>query len=381
MNASPLLPHHAEAGARLAVAPGRETPTEVLLTYGDVPAEYRAATQAALVLDQGDRGLVEVRGADALEFLHRIIANRVKGLVRGEGNRNLLLSPKGKILEEFDLAVTLHGFRLITPPGRAKHLVAALDMYLFGEDVQLVDRTDAYAPLVVMGPKASSVLGEVFGLEPDFLDEMKPRFWVASEVPSLAHNPLFVTRIKCAGRNGWRLEASPEDAPELWRRITEAGAHPGGLAIFDILRTEALVPLFGVDIDDNIYPQEARYEDAFSLEKGCYIGQEVVAKIDTYGGLNKRLFGLASGGTPVAAGTRLFRKGKDDDWRNVGVVTSWAWSFALDAGMSLAYVKRKHQEPGTEFHLVAPDAEGEPTGDERTATLISDPLPPSADPQ
>lgn len=378
MNASPLLQSHTEAGARLAVAPGRETPTEVLLTYGDVPAEYKAATQSALVFDQGDRGLVEVRGADALDFLHRVTANRIKGLVRGEGNRGLLLTAKGKIVEEYDLAVTLHGFRLSTPPGRAAKLIAALDQYLFAEDVQLVDRTDEYAPIALVGPKAGPLLADVLGLDPAFILEIKPQFWVAAELPDLQDNPIYVTRTTVAGRDGWRLEATPADAPKLWQALVAADARPGGLAIFDILRTEACVAQFGVDVDDSIYPQEARYDDAFSLDKGCYIGQEVVAKIDTYGGLNKRLFGLATGGEPVPAGTRLFRQGKDGDWRDVGVITSWAWSFALDSGMSLAYVKRKHQEPDTEYHMVAPGAE--PTGNEPLAKLLETPLTPAENP-
>ncbi|MFT5197745.1 MAG: folate-binding protein YgfZ [Planctomycetota bacterium] len=108
-----------------------------------------------------------------------------------------------------------------------------------------------------------------------------------------------------------------------------------------------------MDIDDTIYPQEANLQDAFSLTKGCYIGQEVVAKIDTYGGLNKRILLLKAPDSPVAAGTRLMRQtaGPDSEWRDLGVVTTWTYSFATDHGVVLAYVKRKHQAQGTEFRL------------------------------
>jgi folate-binding protein YgfZ len=117
---------------------------------------------------------------------------------------------------------------------------------------------------------------------------------------------------------------------------------------------------FGVDIDDTIYPQEARLESAFSLDKGCYIGQEVVAKIDTYGGLNKRLMLLhVEHDNPIAPGTRLERfDEKRNTWRDLGVVTSWGYSFAIDGGCVLAYVKRRHQDEGTEFRLgEAPEGE------------------------
>ena len=109
----------------------------------------------------------------------------------------------------------------------------------------------------------------------------------------------------------------------------------------------------GEDIDETIYPQEARLERAFSLDKGCYIGQEVVAKIDTYGGLNKRICLLrVDHDDPVPRGTRLHRQDPDSgEWRDLGVATTWAYSFAHDCGVILAFVKRKHQEPATEFRL------------------------------
>jgi folate-binding protein YgfZ len=107
----------------------------------------------------------------------------------------------------------------------------------------------------------------------------------------------------------------------------------------------------GREVTDEIYPQEARLDDAFSLTKGCYIGQEVVAKIDTYGGLNKQLFRLkVSHDDPVASGTRLTRE-LEGEVRDLGVVTSWAYSFAADGGVVLGYVKRKHQDAGTVFQL------------------------------
>lgn len=150
---------------------------------------------------------------------------------------------------------------------------------------------------------------------------------------------------------GCLLDAGAAAAPALWTRLREAGARPAGLVVRDILRVEAGQALYGEDLDENVYPQEARLEDAFSLTKGCFIGQEVVAKIDTYGGLNKRLVGLkVSHGDPVARGTRLFLD-EDGERRDLGLITSWAYSFALDTGLALGFVKRKHQKPGTRFFL------------------------------
>ena len=132
---------------------------------------------------------------------------------------------------------------------------------------------------------------------------------------------------------------------------------PAASSCATFLRVEAGAALAGEDIDDNVYPQEARLEDAFSLDKGCYIGQEVVAKIDTYGGLNKRLVALRlANDEPVPRGTPVVSN-EDGEERELGLVTSWAYSFVLDTGLALAYLKKRHQDPGMRFRVG--DTEGE----------------------
>jgi folate-binding protein YgfZ len=172
-----------------------------------------------------------------------------------------------------------------------------------------------------------------------------------------------VTTLAIAGLSGVRIDPGPKAVAEVWSALSEAGGRPAGIVARDFLRVETGAALYGVDVDDGVYPQEAGLDDAFSLEKGCFIGQEVVAKIDTYGGLNKRLLALrVSHDDPVASGTRLH--GLDDEARDLGVVTSWGYSFALDTGLVLGYVKRRHQETGTSFRLGDTSA---------TATIVEPP--------
>lgn len=344
--------------AELHSAEGARTTPDgmVLITYGDVPAEYRAGRESALLLDRTGDSAVRVAGSEAEAFLHRILASTVKGLEPGRTVRNLLLSAKGKILHSMELEREAEGFRLVTEAGRAGELIQALDMYLFSEDVQLSDESAQTAPLVLMGPAAGRLLAQLFGDDLPGPGEHRSA--------SLAGHSIRLAQRPFAAMPAFWLDAGPR-AAELWRALTAAGAVPGGVAALDSLRVEAGGALWGRDVDDNVYPQEARWDDAFSLEKGCYIGQEVVAKIDTYGGLNKLLMGLRlDNDDPVAPGTRLF---KDDggEWRDLGVVTTWAYSFALDGGMALGYIKRKHQELGTRFRV----------GDgPQTATLVEFPL-------
>ena len=343
LRTSPLIPSHQQSGARLTSA---EAGSEVI-TYGAAPAEYAAAADnGSLLLDRTTRGLITVMGSDAADFLHRILANDVKGLAPGQGNRNLLLTGKGKVVHVFDLAAIGEGYLISCEPGEAPALMQALDLYLFAEDVQLADETELHAPIELVGPGAAAHMASV--IEGIAAEGAAPHSF---QLGPFGEAMTRVTRLAVAGQPGWRLETEPSQAAALWAALVEAGATPGGLVAVDSLRAENLCAAVGREVTEDVYPQEARLDDAFSLTKGCYIGQEVVAKIDTYGGLNKQLFRLrVSHDEPVAPGTRLLRE-LDGELRDLGVVTSWAYSFAADGGVVLGYVKRRHQEPGTEFQL------------------------------
>ncbi len=339
MNQSPLLSLHEAAGARL-----QQGDSPRVLTFGDVPAEYEAATQSCALFDETDRGAIGVTGEEATSFLHRLLANDVRGLEAGQGNRTLLLSPKGKILFDFDLARTATGIELSTPAGDAPKLLTALDMYLFADQVELTDLTEQHAPLALAGPQAEAVASKT-------LTGTLPTEEHAFADLEFDGQPVRVTRLDVAGAPGYRLDGGPEVAALLWPALVAAGAVPAGVVTHDILRVEAASALSGADIDENIYPQEANLESAFSLDKGCYIGQEVVAKIDTYGGLNKRLVALRiEHDDPIARGTAV-TKIEDGEERELGLVTSWSYSFVLDTGLVLAYMKKRHQDVGAEFSV------------------------------
>lgn len=348
MKHSPLSARHAAVGARLAPGGG----PEALLAYGDVPAEYRSAIEGCALFDETERGLVRVRGADATSFLHRLLANEVRALGPGEGNRNLLLSPKGKVRFDFDLARLGDEYALSTAPGEGAALAEALEAFHFSEAVEIVDASEEHAPLALVGPQAARIAAAVLASEPPEADRR------AIAIPHRGGD-VQVARLAIHGSSALRLDAGAGRAEPLWDELVAAGARPTGRVVADILRVEAGAARAREDVDETIYPQEARLESAFSLAKGCYVGQEVVAKIDTYGGLNKRLVALAiSHDDPVPRGTRLERFNEErGEWRDLGVVTSWAYSFARDGGLALAYVKRKHQAPGTTFRLGAGPAQ------------------------
>lgn len=340
-----LADQHRAAGARFS----GDGPDAELLTFGDVPAEYAAGAEGCLLLDRTSRELVRAEGEERVEFLHRLTANAVRGLEPGQGSRNLLLTAKGKVVQDFDLRVTEDALLLSTAPGQGAALRDALDMYLFAEAVTLEVESEQHAPLELTGPQAPQVIERALGTAPKLEQHQ-------SEQLQFGDREVCVTALPVAGALGFRLDAGADGAAQLWQALVAAGATPGGRVALDCLRIEAGAAEFGYDIDENIYPQEARLEAAFHLEKGCYIGQEVVAKIDTYGGLNKRLVVVAlDHDNPIPRGAELMIPDDEKGLRNVGVVTSWAYSFVRDTGVALAYVKRRHQGAGRQFSVQAPE--------------------------
>ena len=332
-----------------------------LLTLGGVPAEYTAAREACVVFDATDGETLVASGADAQGFLHRLLANDVKLQPDGTRRENLLLSPKGKV--RFQLALERRGEAclLAVRAGEAKALHDALEMYHFSEQVAFA-RDDGEARLELCGPRAHALLAPGFpGLDADLARGAV----VAGALDGVAGR---AAPAAVAGSAGFVLCVPRAQAAAAVAALEKRGARLAGRVVRDILRVEACQAEPGVDVDDTIYPQEARLERAFALDKGCYIGQEVVAKIDTYGGLNKRLVALKIGhDDPLPRGTRLVRL-DEGERRELGVVTSWSWSFVLDTGLALAYVKRRHQAPGTVFEL-----EGG-----ATATIVAAPVRPDA---
>jgi folate-binding protein YgfZ len=337
---SALTALHRAAGARLRSGAGTALP----LTFGDVPNEYRSGIEGCALFDETDRGRIDVHGEESAAFLQRILASDVRGLGEGEGQPSLLLSSKGKVLFAFDLFRTTDGAWLSVPAGDVARLLAALDTYLFAEKVRFTDATPTFAPLALAGPEAARTVRDAVGIDlPERELAWSRSTWRSREIR--------LARLAVAGSPGALLDAGPEGAADLWEALRGAGATPAGLVARDCLRVEAGLALPREDVDENVYPQEARLEAAFSLTKGCYVGQEVVAKIDTYGGLNKRLVALKiSHDDPVSRGTRL-HKVEDGERRDLGVVTSWAYSFVLDTGLVLAYVKRRSQAVGTRFEV------------------------------
>jgi folate-binding protein YgfZ len=340
---TPLAETEARAGAVFVEDAGWLLPAH----YGDAAGEYQHARNDAVVFDVSHRGKVEITGADAPSFLHNLCTNDILNLAAFAGCEAFLTTGQAKIVARalvYQIPVQggIKSFWLDLDPGMATKVVGHLDHFLISERVELADRTAGYAQLHLAGPQALAVLRQAFGDIPELAE-------LRLAVGDFGTGTYQVRRQDALCLPGYVILCHPEQGEQLWSAIVTAGGRPAGLKTYEVLRIEAGTPRDGVDLDENTLPQESgRTDRAISFTKGCYIGQETIARIRTYGHVNRTLVGLRLDGTgPVARGCRV-RSGSTE----VGQVTSSVDSPRLGTAIALAFVRRGQQEPGTALEVV-----------------------------
>ncbi len=296
-----------------------------------------ALRAGAAAVDLTGRGEVVLLGRDRVALLQGLLTNDVKALAPGAGCRAALLTPKGKMRADMAVLRTEDELILDCEPGLAGELTRILEGYVVFSEVALEDRTDARAVLHVEGPRAQEVL-EAAGLSP------LPDLPYASRSCTLAATPVLVVCLTRAGRPGWDVRGPRASAGALMAALLSAGAEPAEPEALEAGRIEAGIPRWGAELDETVLPDEAGLTaTAVSYTKGCYVGQETVARIRTYGHVNRHLVGLllpleaaVAPGAPIRAGEAA-----------VGAVTSVAALPHRRATVALGYVKREWVAPGT----------------------------------
>src|SRR5262245_5512893 len=328
----PLHDLHAALGARFGEADGHLLP----LHYGDPAAEHRAVRERAGLIDRSQRGKVEVTGRDRVSFLQGMLSSDVKALQPGQGCPAAFLDAHGKIVSL--LAVHCLADRLILELDRqlVESTLAALDRYLISERVEFEDASGASGILTLAGPAARAITEATVGQAiPELPDRHHAHF---------AGNGLEVRVVRSeeTGEDGYDLWASPAAAPLLWERALAAGARPVGAEAWNVLRVEAGVVWRGVDVDASTHVMEAPLETGYSLSKGCYIGQEVIARVTYRGHVNRKIVGFRFPDGRIPDPGAAVRAGEAE----AGRITSPVVSPRL-GGLALGFLRREHWEPGT----------------------------------
>jgi folate-binding protein YgfZ len=290
-------------------------------------AEYRAVTEACGLLDRSERGKLALTGADAKTFLQGQVSNDVEALSPGTGCYAAFLTPKGKMLGDVRILDAGDEILLDTERVALQELFNMVRRFSVGYAVELHKRTVQRGLLSLLGPEAEAVaaIGELGAAEDSH---------AAVQVDGIAARAIRTDL-------GLDLLCDAEDTQALTAALTGRGAQPVSETVADCVRVEQGRPRYGVDLDDSVIPQEADLNDrAVSFTKGCYVGQETVARLFYRGKPNRQLRGLklsaaVQTGAEITFGDRV-----------VGRLGSVAESPALGP-IALALVRRE-APPGSE---------------------------------
>ncbi len=342
-------------GARWGESAGWSIPRD----YGDPEGEYSVVRRTVGLADLSHRGKLRITGPDRVKFLQGLVTNDVAGTEVGQGVYCLMLTAKGRAI--FDLTIYVRPDSLLAElePEAITTAIQTLGRYRLVAKATLHNATEELGLLALHGPGADAVLARVLGRElPD-----PPRPELAGFEAETASWPILATVQKYTGGPGYHLFVPREGLAEVWeslaKAVAEQAGRPVGHEALRILRIEAGIPRLGDDLDERVLPPEAGLEArAISYTKGCYIGQEVMARIQTYGRVHRRLAGLRLKGPDLPAkGALLYH-----DQKEVGWVTSACASPRLGP-IALGYVHRDAAAPQTSLCL------GEPQG---TECVVSD---------
>jgi folate-binding protein YgfZ len=371
-------------GAGSADAANAAEPPEIVAGSGLLELEYAAFRRGAAVVERSCRGTVAVRGGDRIEFLNRMVTQELKGMAAGDVRAGFWLNRKGRIEADLVFAeVPAAGAPAASAPAAgnasapgteamiddgafmlidldvhdAARTVTSLTAFLFNEDVHLADQTAAWGRLAVHGPEGAMLLSNA-GADDASLEALNADLRCVRT--QLAGVPAVLVRRDQCGSPGVEVFVPVSGLARVWDALvsqhdaTAGGrrrARPAGWHAYNIARIEAGTPLHHVDFGTDSLPHESGViGERVSFRKGCYLGQEVVARMESLGKPKQRLVGLriAEDALPVA-GSPVFELGPDGAPGNpVGSITSSTLSPMLGASsVAFAMVRTAHAEPGT----------------------------------
>jgi folate-binding protein YgfZ len=341
--ANPLQAIHEKVGAEFQ-AYGQ---TPIVLTFGEPQAEYAAIRKGAAIVDRPWRGILELTGKDRHVFLNNLLTNQIwdkekkAGLAAGQMVYAFFLNTKGRIVSDMNVIELGERTLLEMEEEKVEPVRTAFEKYLFAEQVKMKSLVGEMHEFFVTGPRAEEAIAKV--------DAM-------------------VFRDDICGVPGFGLIVPVAEAEGIWNHFTQGAqrefdddmrfrglARPCGWAAFNTTRIEAGRGLFGIDFDDSVLPAETgQFERAVSITKGCYLGQEIVARMHARGQVARKLVGIGMENDALPlAGTKIY----DEQQNEIGGVTSSTISPVLsNAAIALGYVKKPFFATGTKLHIPAEGA-------------------------
>jgi aminomethyltransferase len=321
---TPLYEEHESLGARLVDFSGWEMPVQ----YSGIKAEHEAVRTAAGLFDVSHMGEAVFRGPQAEAAVQRLVTRDVSGQEVGQAGYSAVCYEDGGTVDDVIVYKRPEDFLVVVNAANREK-----DLEHFREntqdlDVEVADESDDWALLALQGPEAAGLLQNLTDTD---LSEIKPFRFVEGEIEGAR---AIISRTGYTGEDGFELYVKPDDAPALWRRLTEAGATPAGLGARDTLRLEAGMCLYGNELDAETTPLEAGLSFAVHLDKGEeFIGQDALRE-EKEEGLRKKLVGFELEGRGIARHDYPVTV----EGENMGRVTSGTMSPTFNKAIGLALV-------------------------------------------
>lgn len=301
-----------------------------------LPEHYNAARNHAAVIRQDWMGILTLTGSERQAWLQGMVTNEVEKLTAGQGCYAGHLNAQGKLIAQMIVLVSEDELQLLVERVASAKLAGVFDRLIIMEDVQVRDVSDETEVFALIGPRAGDVLKAWTGRN-------------VSNAPLYSHYAVPRGRVVSTDL-GYDVIVSREMSDLTLKELIAAGAMQIARETFDVVRAEAGIPLYGVDIDESTILPELGPR-GISYDKGCYIGQEVVARIKYIGHVNRRFVGFVCEGTSPPDIRSTVRVNEKD----VGYVTTALFSPTLGKPIALGFVNRAAAEPGTSVTLVNKD--------------------------
>src|SRR5215831_19047848 len=295
-------------------------------------AYYKAARETAALVEKDWYGIVRLTGSERVLWLQGMVTNDVEKLHPGQGCYAAHLTPQGKMVAHMLILRDEDCLWLVLERAIIPRLISAFDKLLIMEDAQVLDESEPFEILAVVGPKAKDVI-ESFTREPLQIDAL------------YGHGTAGEQRIVRTNL-GYDIWVRRGTTDKVLRALSQSGATAIDHGTWDVLRTELGWPIFGVDIDETTTMPEIG-DHGISYDKGCYVGQEVVAKVKYIGHVNRRFVGLIIDGEVLPKIKSPVRK----DGKEVGYVTTSLFSPRLNKPIALGFVNRAACTPGSEVEV------------------------------
>jgi folate-binding protein YgfZ len=336
---------------------------EIVSTFGEPQAEYAAIRKGCAIVDAAQRGILRVTGTQRIDFLNRFLTNRLADkdgkntLAAGSGVYAFLLNNQGRIVADMNVLEQPDCTLLETDLRNVDLLHRTLEKFVFSEKVAFDLWVGKKHEIGLHGPGSAEVLRQL-GAEIGAMGALE------SKSVTIDATSAVVWRDDPCGVPGYFIVVDSQDAPKIWMKFlsTLAADQPGkravrpaGWAVFNTTRIEAGRAMFGIDFDDSVLPGETtQLERAVSFTKGCYLGQEIVARMHARGKVARQIVGIRmkEDALPIAGAPIM-----DAQKNQIGGITSSTISPVLsNAALCLGMVKSAFAAVGTELQIAAEGA-------------------------